>query len=188
MENIVLILIAIFAGIAIIGLCCWRITNQSRVWLERGLDSTDILERRVCLRKAALLFNGDAMLAYACNNPDGFIKPKLLPFDYYIGIHHIPYIFADHYFAKGLTKWLSEEQKAFMKRIYAFKGLEKDCDDLVEEAIQKLGVNTDGVVVTFMPCSNDVRFKKKFQHFNPPKPRLWTWLRIATHKVIGQNR
>ena len=53
-----------------------------------------------------------------------------------------------------------------MKRIYAFKGLEEDCEDLVEEAIQKLGVATDGVVVIFMPCSNDVRFKKKFQHLS----------------------
>ena len=274
MENIVLILIAILGCITIAGLCYWRMTIQSRIWIERGLASTDIIERRSCLRRAALLFNSDAMLAYACNNPDGFVKPKLLPFDYYIGFHHIPCIFADHYFAKGLTKWLSEEQKAFMKRIYAFKGLEEDCEDLVEEAIQKLGVATDGVVVIFMPCSNDVRFKEKFQHlswklkekgyeanhmtypylsvrnqmsevssqkdlmthvrrivgvdnrkvivvddvlntgatlkafvkemakyntkivgavfvskvFNPPKPGLWTWLRIALHKENGANK
>lgn len=139
------------------------ITHLDGTWL--GFNGHKI-ERRSCLRRAALLFNSDAMLAYACNNPDGFVKPKLLPFDYYIGFHHIPCIFADHYFAKGLTKWLSEEQKAFMKRIYAFKGLEEDCEDLVEEAIQKLGVATDGVVVIFMPCSNDVRFKKKFQHLS----------------------
>lgn len=61
---------------------------------------------------------------------------------------------------------VSEEQKAFMKRIYAFNGLEEDCEDLIEEAIQKLGVDTNGVVVIFMPCSNDVRFKKKFQHLS----------------------
>ena len=46
MENIVLILIAILGCITIAGLCYWRMTIQSRIWIERGLASTDIIERQ----------------------------------------------------------------------------------------------------------------------------------------------
>ena len=45
-----------------------------------------------------------AILAYACNNPDMFVKPKMRPFNYNVGWHRFPCIFADHYFAKGLKK------------------------------------------------------------------------------------
>ena len=45
-----------------------------------------------------------AILAYACNNPDMFVKPKMQPFNYSVGWHRFPCIFADHYFAKGLKK------------------------------------------------------------------------------------
>lgn len=166
MEQIPLILIVIVIPVAIIILGCWRMKSMSGTLLKQGLETTDAIERKRILRMAALMGNKDAILAYVCNNPDLFAKPRLLPFDYYIGLHHFPCVFADHYFARGLTKWLSNDQKAFMKRIYAFDGLEEDCEDLIEEGIKKLGITTDGVVIVFMPCSNDIRFKNKFQNLS----------------------
>lgn len=161
---IVLATIVVMAVIACVGYRC--ITALSSKWIEQGLNSEDAEERIKLFRKAALLCNKEAILAYSCNNPDMFTKPKLLPFDYYIGLHHFPCIFADHYFAKGLTKYINKEQKAFMKRIYAFDGLEEDCSDLIESAINKLGITTDGVVIVFMPCSDPFRFTNKFQHLS----------------------
>lgn len=166
MVNVIFIAIALIAVSITIYLYCRHLKSLSADMLRQGLDSTEAVMRNRYLRKAALLGNREAILAYACNNPDRFATPKMLPFDYYMGLHHFPCIFVDHYFARGLTRYIGKEQKAFMKRVYAFDGLEEDCDDLIEEAIRKLGVSTDGVVIVFMPCSNDVRFKKKFQHLS----------------------
>lgn len=165
MDVIYIIILAVAAIVAVF-LCHKCMVSISADLLSKGLASPDTAVRTRYLRKAAIMGNKEAILAYACNNPDQFDKPRMLPFDYYMGFHHFPCVYADHYFAKGLTKYLSTEQKAFMKRVYAFDGLEEDCDDLIEEAIKKLEIKTDGVVIVFMPCSNDVRFKKKFQHLS----------------------
>lgn len=160
----VYILITIVVMAAIVGIGYWRMSTFSRELLNQGMNAEDAEERRKYFRKAALLGNKEAILAYACTNPDMFAKPRMLPFDYYIGLHHFPCVFADHYFAKGLTRYIVNEQKAFMKRVYNFEGLDEDCSDLIEAAIRALGITMDGIVIVFMPCSNPFRFTNKFQH------------------------
>lgn len=164
MEGVICILIAVAVAIGVIALCCWRMRSVSSVLLKQGLACTDTEKRNAVLRKAALMCNEDAILAYACNNPDKFAKPKMVPFDYSIGLHRFPCVFADHYFARGLTRLISPGQKAFMKRVYDFDGLQEDCDDLIIEGIKSLGINTDNTLIIFMPCSNPFRFTNKFQH------------------------
>ena len=165
MVAIVIAIIITIAILAVISLYAYfRVRTLSDELLNKGLTLEETTKRNEYLRKAALLFNENAILAYACNNPDMFVKPKMQPFNYSVGWHRFPCIFADHYFAKGLKKWISGEQKAFMKRVYAFEGLEEDCDDLIEQAINKLNTKTNDVVIVFMPCSNFIRFNNKFQH------------------------
>lgn len=164
METVLYILGILVVTLVIVLLCCWYIMAVSRKLLEQGLACTEGEKRNALLRKAALMCNEDAIIAYACNNPDRFTQPKLIPFKFSIGLHRFPCVFADHYFAKGLVRLISPEQKAFMKRMYAFDGLEEDCADLIEEGIQNLGITTKDVVIIFTPCSNDIRFMNKFQH------------------------
>lgn len=164
MKGVILLLEVLVVLIAMLIYVCWRIKSESSAWLKQGLASSNFDERNNCLRKAALLCNKDAILAYACNNPDMFAKPRMTPFDYSVGFRHFPCVFADHYFATGLCKLISKEQMAFMRRVYAFDGLQEDCADLIVKGIKKLGINTDDVVIVFMPCSNWIRFDNKFQH------------------------
>lgn len=166
MEGVIYILIAVGVAIGIVALCCRRMRSKSSALLKQGLACSDTDKRNALLRKAAFMCNEDAILAYACNNPDKFSKPKLVPFDCSIGLHRFPCVFADHYFAKGLYRLISPRQKAFMKRVYDFDGLQEDCEDLIEEGIKNLGINTDDVLIIFMPCSDPFRFTNKFQHLS----------------------
>ena len=108
----VTIIIAIAILAVILLYAYFRIRTLSDELLNKGLALTEPTERNEYLRKAALLFNKNAILAYTCNNPDMFVKPKMQPFDYCVGWHHFPCIFADYYFAKGLKKWISVEQNS----------------------------------------------------------------------------
>lgn len=166
MEGVISIMIAVVVTFGIIVLCCWHMRTVSSALLKQGLACSDTDKRNALLRKAALMCNGDAILAYACNNPDKFAKPKLVPFASSIGLHRFPCVFADHYFAKGLYRLISPGQKAFMRRVYDFDGLQEDCEDLIEEGIKNLGINTDDVLIIFMPCSDPFRFTNKFQHLS----------------------
>ena len=166
MDSIMYILIVLAVILITAWLCYRHIRSMANNLLAQGLACTEGKKRNALLRKAALMCNEDAIIAYACNNPDMFTQPKLVPFKYSIGLHRFPCVFADHYFAKGLYKLISPKQKAFMKRVYAFDGLEEDCEDLIEEGIKNLGVSAKDAVIIFMPCSNPFRFTNKFQHLS----------------------
>ena len=73
----VYILITIVVMAAIVGIGYWRMSTFSRELLNQGMNAEDAEERRKYFRKAALLGNKKAILAYACTNPDMFAKPKM---------------------------------------------------------------------------------------------------------------
>lgn len=79
-EMMVYILITIVVMAAIVSIGYWRMSTLSRELLNQGMNAEDAEERRKYFRKAALLGNKEAILAYACTNPDKFAKPKMVTF------------------------------------------------------------------------------------------------------------
>ena len=61
----VYILITIVVMAAIVGIGYWRMSTFSRELLNQGMNAEDAEERRKYFRKAALLGNKEAILAYA---------------------------------------------------------------------------------------------------------------------------
>lgn len=55
---------------------------------------------------------------------------------------------------QGLASKDSLERNAYLRKAAL----------LCSRPLKRLGIRTDDAVIVFMPCSNDVRFTKKFQH------------------------
>ena len=71
MVAIVIAIIITIAILAVISLYAdFRVRTLSDELLNKGLTLEETTKRNEYLRKAALLFNENAILAYACNNPD----------------------------------------------------------------------------------------------------------------------
>lgn len=89
-------------------------------------------------------------------------KP-LTPFLISNGIahHKIPCVFVDYYIPSRYSDFSSWEQRKFTQAVYSFKDGKDTCSGQFKDAISRLGLKED-VLVLFMPCSSKEKYMARF--------------------------
>lgn len=115
-------------------------------------------------RNSLLAGNEKAEKFYVVANIENFMQEKpLKPFLVSNGIahHKIPCVFVDYYIPSRYLDFSSREQRKFTEAVYSFKDGKDTCHRQFKEAISRLELNED-VLVLFMPCSSKEKYMVRF--------------------------
>ena len=105
---------------------------------------------------------------YACRmfcfaHPDFYEdRHPLKPFRF----RGISVTFYGHYYPSRYKRLLSEEQRVFCRSLYAFKEGENNGIDFFKSCLAALPVDTASCHVMFMPCSNWIKYGRRFKRLD----------------------
>ena len=120
-------------------------------------------ERDRHCRLAVLAGHRDACRMFCFAHPDFYEdRHPLKPFRF----RGISVTFYGHYYPSRYKRLLSEEQRVFCRSLYAFKEGENNGIDFFKSCLAALPVDTASCHVMFMPCSNWIKYGRRFKRLD----------------------
>lgn len=120
-------------------------------------------ERDRHCRLAVLAGHRDACRMFCFAHPDFYEdRHPLKPFRF----RGISVTFYGHYYPSRYKRLLSEEQRVFCRSLYAFKEGENNGIDFFKACLAALPVDTASCHVMFMPCSNWIKYGRRFKRLD----------------------
>ncbi len=155
----------ILIGIAI-GLSCltgyWR-KKAGEAAFAAALLADKNEDRDLHCRLAVMAGHKDACRMFSFAHSDYFEdRHPLKPFC----MKGISVAFYGHYYPSRYKRLLSEEQRRFCRSLYAFKEGENHGIDFFKACMAVLPVDTSSYHIMFMPCSNWIKYEKRFKRLN----------------------
>lgn len=160
-RLVFLILVGIAIGLSWLA-GYWR-KKAGEAAFAAALLTNNAEERDRHCRLAVMAGHRDACRMFCFAHSDFFEdRHPLKPFRF----HSISVTFYGHYYPSRYKRLLSEEQHVFCRSLYAFKEGENNGIDFFKSCLAALPVDTTSCHVMFMPCSNWIKYEKRFKRLN----------------------